>query len=99
MLEFLEIFFLGQHTIFIDFCEADLSLEFLPLFKSVSICLLSLSILPLDDSIAGDVQLVHVLFQAIHPHLVTPLLLLCVEPSLPLEGALGYLSVDDFRPT
>lgn len=98
MLEFFEIFFLGQHFILIDFCETYLSFEFLAGFKSVSTYFLSLLILSFDDSIAGDIQLVHVLLQTIHTCIIAPLLLFCVEPLSPLECTFRHLSVDDLRP-
>ena len=99
MLEFLQIFFLGQHSFLIYLCEASLSFEFLTLLKSISTCLLSLLLFfSLDDSVAGDVQLIHVLLQAIYTFIITSFLLLGVEPSLPPECAFGHLLVEDLSP-
>lgn len=99
MLEFLQIFFLRQHSFLIDLSEACLCLQLLAFLKSVSICLLSLLLFfSLDDSITSDVQLIHVLLQAIYTPVVTSFLLLSVESSLPPERNFGHLLVDDLRP-
>lgn len=99
MLEFLQIFFLRQHSFLINLSETCLFLQLLAFLKSVSICLLSLLLFfSLDDSITSDVQLIHVLLQAIYTPIVASFLLLSVESSLPPERSFGHLLVDDLRP-